>query len=293
LLLAIIAVLGAAERAPGQEFPRDLVEFVPLADAPVFTGAGPGHWDVKIRERGWILRDSDGWHLWYTGYDGTRTGIRRLGYATSADGMVWKRHAANPLLPDHWVEDMTVVFHRGVYYMFAEGVRDEAQLLTSTDRVQWTVRGKLQIRQTNGQPISPGPYGTPTVLLEDGVWRLLYERADRGVWLATSKDLPHFQLVQDEPVMVPGPAEFENQMIAFNQVVKRDGRYYAYYHGRGAPPNWSSCIARSDDLIHWTKYSGNPLFPTSSNQSSGFLAPGGEGRFYTMHDAVRAYGPRK
>lgn len=106
---------------------------------------------------------------------------------------------------------------------------------------------------------------------------------DRGVWLATSKDLASFQLVQDEPVMSPGPAEHESKMIAFNQVLKRDGRYFVDHHGRGKPPNWSTCIAFSSDLIHWTKYAGNPLFPTETNQSSGILIQDGSGA--VLHDA--------
>src|SRR4051812_42633596 len=42
-------------------FPRELVEFTPYEKNPIFTGAGPGHWDVMIRERGWVLREGDAW----------------------------------------------------------------------------------------------------------------------------------------------------------------------------------------------------------------------------------------
>jgi hypothetical protein len=33
-------------------FPRELVAFVQQGARPVFDGAGPGHWDTKIRECG-------------------------------------------------------------------------------------------------------------------------------------------------------------------------------------------------------------------------------------------------
>ena len=52
LILILLFQLSAAD------FPRELVEFEPYAENPIFTGAGPGHWDVKIRERGWIARGS-------------------------------------------------------------------------------------------------------------------------------------------------------------------------------------------------------------------------------------------
>ena len=109
-------------------FPLELVEFTPDPANPLFTGAGDGHWDVKIRERGWVMREGDAWHLWYTGYDGTREGIKQLGYATSPDGIHWNRYADEPLLKDVWVEDMTVVKRGDTYYMFAEGKGDRARL---------------------------------------------------------------------------------------------------------------------------------------------------------------------
>jgi hypothetical protein len=79
----------ALAKEPATEFPSPLVDFVAGPNNPVFKAAGPGHWDAKIRERGWILREGDTYHLWYTGYDGTREGIRQLGYATSNDGITW------------------------------------------------------------------------------------------------------------------------------------------------------------------------------------------------------------
>src|SRR4051794_37665073 len=55
-----------------KDFPPELVNWKPWPGNPVFTAEGAGHWDVKIRERGWILRDGNAWQLWFTGYDGTR-----------------------------------------------------------------------------------------------------------------------------------------------------------------------------------------------------------------------------
>lgn len=169
----------AAPKAAAAIFPAELVSFRPADKAPVFAAAGPGHWDVKIRERGWILHEADGWHLWYTGYDGTREGRKLLGYATSADGVEWKRHPDNPLVRDHWVEDMMVVKQGDTYYMFAEGEEDQAQLLTSPDRLHWTRVGTLDIRYTNGDRLTPGPFGTPTAWYEEGTWYLFFRTPRR------------------------------------------------------------------------------------------------------------------
>src|SRR5579872_6899428 len=106
------------------EFPAELVRFQDYDGNPVFRGLGGQAWDAKIRERGWITRDGDNWRMWYTGYDGSDKPQMMLGYAISRDGLAWTRHPANPIYREHWVEDMMVVKHGDMYYMFAEGLDD-------------------------------------------------------------------------------------------------------------------------------------------------------------------------
>jgi sucrose-6-phosphate hydrolase SacC (GH32 family) len=284
-----------ADTPAGAKFPPELVKFVPYRENPVFTAA-KGQWDAKIRERGWILREDGVYKLWYTGYDGTEDGLRMLGYATSPDGIRWTRHPRNPLYRHHWVEDMMVVEHEGKYYMFAEGKDDLAQLLVSPNGLDWTRVGQLDIRLANSRPIPPGPFGTPTAWLEKGIWYLFYEREDRGIWLATSKDLKVWTNLQDEPVLRPGPGDYDKDLIALNQIIKHKGRYYAYYHGcaKTGPKArlWSTSVATSTDLVHWEKYPGNPLQPVAENKSSGIVIADGERfRLYTMHPAVYLHLP--
>ena len=142
----------------------------------------------------------------------------------------------------------------------------------------------------------PGPYGTPTAWRENNLWYLFYERDDLGVWLATSRDMKVWTNVQDEPVMKPGPGEYDKDLIALNQIVKHKGRYYAYYHGSAKTgPHaklWSTAVATSTDLLHWEKYPGNPLQPLTQNKSSGIVIPQGPHfRLYTMHPAVYLHVP--
>jgi beta-xylosidase len=190
---------------------------------------------------------------------------------------------------------MMVVRHGDTYYMFAEGLNDRAQLLSSPDGVHWKLLGTLDIRLTEGSPLSPGPFGTPTAWFEDGTWYLFYERRDAAVWLAKSKDLRVWTNVQDDPVLRPGPAHYDERAIALNQIMKYKGRYYAYYHGIGPKTNgnWTTNVASSSDLIHWTKYPQNPLLPVEANKSSGIVVDDGHGlRLYTMHDQVHVHFPR-
>ena len=283
--------LRLATPAAVLSFPPELVKFTLCENNPVFEGAGPGHWDEKIRERGWVMYEDNAYHLWYTGYQTKGDETRKLGYAVSTDGIHWQRHPDSPINPTDWTEDMMVLKVGDTYYMFAEGRNDEAHLLTSTDHLHWEEHGRLDIRRANGTPISPGPFGTPVGYYEDGTWYLFYERNDEAIWLASSRDLKVWMNVQDAPVLECGPEAYDKKMVAFDQIVKYDGVYYAYYHGLipdTNPQEWTSAVAASADLIHWKKYPGNPI--VRGDKSSPVLVHDKAGyRLYTMHPAVCVY----
>lgn len=280
----------AASSAADSGFPRELVDFQPYEGNPVFAGTGTETWDHSIRERGFILRDPQGYHLWYTGYPGARTDPKYLGLASSPDGIHWSRDPANPIFDQSWVEDMCVIQHEANMYLFAEGRDDIAHQLTSQDGRTWRDEGSLDIREPDGKPISTGPYGTPAVWYEDNVWYLFFERRDAGVWLARSADRRTWTLVQSDPILRPGPERYDRAAIALNQIVKHDGRYFAYYHGTAEQPwkDWCTNVAMSHDLVHWKKYPLNPL--VAGDRSSGVVVNDGKRyRLYTMHPDVRLY----
>jgi predicted GH43/DUF377 family glycosyl hydrolase len=274
-------------------FPAELVKFRPYEKNPVFTGTGADTWDEKIRERGYILKEEDGYHMWYTGYrEKTGDQIKLLGYATSPDGITWTRFPGNPIFTDSWVEDMMVLKHDSLYYMFAEGRNDVAHMMTSKDKIHWKDHGSLQITQTTGEPLTPGPYGTPSVFIEGAVWYLFYERNDEGIWLAASKDLKQWKNVQDEPVLNMGPEAYDKYGVAVNQVIKYNDHYYAYYHGTPTKDwsEWNTDVAVSDDLIHWKKFPSNPIL--QENKSSAILVnDGSQYRLYSMHEKVQLLYP--
>lgn len=280
-----------AANTNSNEFPKELVHFTPYKNNPVFAGTGKATWDNQIRERGYILRENDSWHLWYTGYTDIND-TKYLGYATSPDGITWTRYKDNPIYSSGWVEDMCVIKSGSTYYMFAEGKGDTAHMLTSTDRIHWKENGNLDIRLTNGESIKKGPYGTPAVLKKNNVWYLFYERDDSAIWLATSRDLKQWKNVQDNPVLDRGPEQYDKYAVAMNQVIKYKGLYYGYYHASAFQDwhEWSTNVAVSKDLVHWKKYANNPI--VDNDKSSGILVNDGiRYRLYTMHPEVNLYFP--
>ena len=295
-ILSATTPMGAQQpqRSPAEPFWK-FVSWVPITGNPVFTGTGRDTWDRKIRERGYILADHEGiYHLWYTGYAADKPSTMSLGHATSHDGIHWTRDPANPIFSSSWVEDVCVIKQDATYYLFAEGKNDIAHLLTSSDGIKWTDQGSLDVRKTDGAPIPAGPYGTPTAWFENGTWYLYYERGDQGVWLATSKDRKVWTNVRDDPVIAIGPDPYDRAAIALNQIVKRDGWYYAFYHANSQRPwkDWTTCVARSRDLVLWEKYPGNPIIRNNCSSAILVRTPEGQDRLYTMHPDVKVFVPR-
>lgn len=295
--LIVLFFLHAVSFIHANDFPSALTNF-PTVEPTDFTPRADA-WDKAFRERGSIVRLDDGqlW-LYYTGYDGTREGIKQIGLAISTDnGQSWTRARKAPVTPEGlWTEDPFVLRHHDQWFMFAEGLNDQAHHLISSDGLKWQAAGTLDVRLTNGQPIPPGPYGTPTVIVEDNLWHLFYERRDQGVWLATSTDRKVWTNVSDEPVISLGESGFDKAMIALNQIIKHDGRYYAYYHGADRvekPREWAVGVAVSSDLRNWTRFDGNPITDPKDNVSSGTVVftdgPSFPPTLFTTHDVIRIH----
>lgn len=300
LILFITASCLNREKAikQNENFPSEMVEFVPYSGNPVFTGTATATWDQKIRERGFIIYEDSLYKMWYTGYNPEFAEQKFLGYATSRDGINWSRYSDKPIFSSKWTEDVFVMKNEGIYYMFAEGDHDVAHMLSSKDGINWLEHSDLSILTTAGDTI-PGPYGTPTVWVEEGKWYLFYERNDMAIWLATSEDKLCWKNVQDEPVLPLGPHEYDQAAVAANQIVKYKDKYYMYYHATSrmdwqnpvSPVEWNSNVAMSDDLIHWIKYPHNPI--VQGDHSSPILVFDGERpTLYTMHSEVCRYSPK-
>ncbi len=273
-------------------YPVEMFNFEPYEINPVFSGTNKETWDQNIRERGFILKENNIYKMWYTGYQSDSDKMA-LGMATSEDGINWIRNPINPIFNENWTEDMMVIKVNNIYHMFAEGKNDIAHRLESIDGIEWRDQGSLDLRFVDGENKVPGPYGTPTVLYENDIWYLFYERNDEGIWLATSKDLDVWTNIQDDPILSMGPEPYDKYGLAVNQIIKYEGMYYAYYHGTAFEDwrEWSTNVAVSEDLLHWEKYSKNPIL--GQNKSSGILVfDGKQNRLYTMHENVVLHFPK-
>ena len=93
---------------------------------PVLDLGESGTWDDYHVAFPTVLSDGTEYHMWYTGHDGSNY---RIGYATSADGILWEKYADNPVLDlgesgtwdDYQVAGPTVLFDGTEYHMWYTG----------------------------------------------------------------------------------------------------------------------------------------------------------------------------
>jgi len=117
------------------------------------------------------------YRLWFGG-QGT-DGHDRIHLATSTDGQNWKQHGV--VLEDptaNHCNDPSIVDSNGLLYMYytraGSGVTDEIAVATSSDGLRWKKQGTAIARGESGA-WDAWSVGRPSVLIENGVFRMWYD----------------------------------------------------------------------------------------------------------------------
>lgn len=176
---------------------------------PVLTGGGSGAWDNLAFGPVVLYKDSL-YHMWYGGHS-SQSGLWQTGYATSADGVTWNKHSANPVLPVGAASDWdavaaivgSVIFEDGLYHMWYHGTSGDPfsggkiGYATSPDGVNWT-------KDALNNPILAGGFGAWDV---DGNWfpRVMKDGNSYRMWYTgrNSSGLDRLGYAED-PVMSIG-----------------------------------------------------------------------------------------
>lgn len=149
--------IGHATSTDGSTWTKD-------ANNPVLTMGSAGTWDKSWICLGSVLYDGTKYHLWYSGCDSSRVGVK-MGHATSTNGLTWTKDPANPVLESltagNWdysrIDYPSVLFDGAVYHMWYSGgsipFKWKIGHATSTDGINWT-------KDTETPVLVPGPSGT-------------------------------------------------------------------------------------------------------------------------------------
>ena len=103
--------------------------------------------------------------IWYLSNDGN------IGLATSPDGVIWTKHAGNPILSEGWdgvgINTHTVITESGSFKMWlSSGTGDSFGIgyAESTDGISWTMSISNPVLISG----TPGQWGEPVVRFNDG-----------------------------------------------------------------------------------------------------------------------------
>ena len=232
-----------------------------------------------------VIKDGDTYKMWYTGYDGS---TRRIGYATSSDGISWTRQGlVLDLGPGIAWDSVSVsapwVIKDGSTYMMwyvgSDGVRERIGLATSSNGIAWNKKGAVLAPGSPGQPDDAG-VNHPTVIKEgglgpDGSSYVMWYGADDGTytticmaysgdgktWSKYDEDLDGFT----EPVLNTGaPGSWDARWASEPSVLKSGGVYFMWYTGwdglAGAGHHRVGLAYSTTDGKHWVK-TGPPVLP--------------------------------
>jgi len=155
----------------------------------------------------------------------------------------------------------------------------DVSLATSADGITWTKAASNPVLVHEAGGWESHNIGTPSLWKEQGVWYLLYHGwngQDVQLGLATGSSLDSMVRHPSNPVLETSNGGWDSGTVGARSLRQEGPWYYMAYEGSTDPPfasaDWSTGLARSQDLVVWEKYSGNPVLPVTS-ASFGYDGP--------------------
>ncbi len=240
---------------------------------PVLADGGPGEWDADGVSDAAVVKVDDTYHMWYAGWDAA--GVRRIGYATSPDGVNWTKHAANPVLEpgpeDAWdmqrVRPGTVLWIDGEYHMWYTGVNvfGTAQIgyATSEDGIIWNKHPRNPVLPFGDNAWDRLGVYRPAVVFDGQIYRMWYtgvgEDGVHRINLATSPDGIEWIKAAENPELQPDPADLTGTVNVSQPAVLYDGTrepwvYHMWYTAQ------ESGTSAFPVIYHATKEAGYLLY---------------------------------
>ncbi len=192
----------------------------------------PGSWDSKAAHRPYIIFTDSTYKMWYKGDD---LSIFRIGYASSKDGIVWKKAGApilNPGTPESWDKSrvgwpsvMGPDSSGGYKMWYSTFPAMKIGYATAVNETSWTKYPEPVFWDDDGVQ-------QQRVIYSRGLYEMWFLRAS-GLGYATSLDGIHWSKSPENPVLRIGPAgTWDDNMTLVPGDIIFDGQlYHLWYNG--------------------------------------------------------------
>jgi predicted GH43/DUF377 family glycosyl hydrolase len=264
----VFSAFAIAQISPARE-DTTLFTWNRFAGNPVFPAAA-GTWREAQTANPDLLLNGGTYFLYFRGQRG---GHDRIGVATIPkerfDGFTWNIFP-EPVIdvggPGSWDErhalDPAAVLVAGrvfLYYTGSSARADRAVCLAVSD-------DGLHFQKYEQNPVIVG--GGPEVVFRDGTFYLFFWKQVPGrkgfqIHFATSADGYHYTEPAQSLALPVGPeGSWDSYTVETPRIFSEGGLSYMVYCGsdRNKDYPFSAGLATSPDLVHWTKYSGSPIF---------------------------------
>ena len=240
---------------------RMWVSWRPKASIALVESGDGVHWsEPQIvfgprKESGWeddvnrpiVLKRGDGYHLWYTGQ---AKGHSWIGYATSRDGIAWKRMSAKPVLAPEkpWEKAAVMCPHvlwdeqaRSFRMWYSGGEQNEPNAIgyaTSPDGLTWTRHAANPIFLPDKRNAWEKDHVTACQVIRQGGWHIMFyigfrDEATAQIGVARSRDgITDWQRHPANPIVRRGKDEWDADACYKPFAVFDGKRWLLWYNGR-------------------------------------------------------------
>ncbi|KPL11699.1 MAG: hypothetical protein AMS23_07385 [Bacteroides sp. SM1_62] len=245
---------------------------------PVLDTGPEDSWDHHAIGFPTVIIVNDTCHMWYAGAS-DQIAVQ-IGYATSTDGINWKKYENNPVIQlgnagsweETWVYMPCVIYNESTFHMWYSGStgdpsdyipwKEEIGYASSSDGKSWTKHSSNPVFKVN----TTGKWDDyeisgPTVLFHNDMFHMWYTGAAAAsplyhIGYATSADGISWQRNNSNPLLTPFGWEIPRNQDP--HVIFIDSTYQMWYSGGGIFA-WKICYATSADGITWEKHPDNPV----------------------------------
>lgn len=231
----------------------------PKASVALVESKDGFHWSTPVivlapnQASGWeddinrpvVIKQGGLYRMWYTGQ---AKGHSAIGYATSSDGLVWKRMSVKPVLaPDQPWEKVAVmcpdvIWDGKLYKMFYSGGEqyepDAVGYATSPDGIVWTKRAENPIFKADPKIEWERDKVTACQVVKDGKWYLMFyigfRDADHAqIGVARSKDgITNWRRLAANPIIRPGLDQWDADACYKPYAIYDGKKWLLWYNGR-------------------------------------------------------------